>query len=71
MFSEWTEHWGRDAAAMLLERHPDVDAIFCGSDQIARGVLDTARDLGRRVPDDLAVIGTTTGRCSPPTRGPS
>lgn len=57
MFSEWTEHWGRDAAAMLLERHPDVDAIFCGSDQIARGALDTARDIGRRVPDDLAIIG--------------
>jgi len=57
MFSEWSEHWGRDAAAMLLERHPDVDAIFCGSDQIARGALDTARDLGRRVPDDLAIIG--------------
>lgn len=57
MFSEWTEHWGRDAAAMLLQRYPDIDAIFCGSDQIARGVLDTARDLGRVVPDDLAVIG--------------
>ena len=57
MFSEWTEHWGRDAAAMLLNRHPDIDAVFCGSDQIARGVLDSARDLGRTVPDDLAVIG--------------
>lgn len=57
MFSVWSEHWGRDAAAMLLAQHPDVDAIFCGSDQLARGVLDTARDLGRRVPDDLAVIG--------------
>jgi LacI family transcriptional regulator len=57
MFSVWSEHWGRDAAAMLLAQHPDIDAIFCGSDQIARGVLDTARDLGRRVPDDLAVIG--------------
>jgi LacI family transcriptional regulator len=57
MFSEWTEHWGRDAAAILLQQHPDVDAIFCGSDQIARGVLDTARDFGRSVPDDLAVIG--------------
>jgi len=57
MFSEWTEHWGRDAAALLLQRHPDIDAVFCGSDQIARGVLDTARDLGRRVPEDLAVIG--------------
>ena len=57
MFSEWTEHWGRDAAALLLQRHPEIDAIFCGSDQIARGVLDSARDLGRSVPDDLAVMG--------------
>jgi len=57
MFSEWTEPWGRDAAALLLQRHPEIDAIFCGSDQIARGVLDSARDLGRSVPDDLAVIG--------------
>ncbi|MGC0368857.1 LacI family DNA-binding transcriptional regulator [Microbacterium sp. SLBN-111] len=57
MFAEWSENWGRDAAAMLLDRHPEVDAIFCGSDQIARGVLDTARDLGRDVPGDLAVIG--------------
>ena len=57
MFSEWSEHWGRDAAALLLSRHPDVDAILCGSDQIARGVLDTARDLGRAVPDDIAVLG--------------
>jgi LacI family transcriptional regulator len=57
MFSVWSEHWGRDAAAMLLAQHPDVDGIVCGSDQIARGVLDTLRDLGRRVPEDVAVIG--------------
>lgn len=57
MFSEWTEHWGRDATAMLLQRHPEIDALFCGSDQIARGALDSARDLGRSVPEDLAVIG--------------
>jgi len=57
MFSEWSEHWGRDAAALLLQRHADIDAIFCGSDQIARGALDSARELGRVVPDDLAVIG--------------
>ncbi|MGB3373597.1 MAG: LacI family DNA-binding transcriptional regulator [Microbacterium sp.] len=57
MFSEWSEHWGRDAVAMLLQRHPEIDAIFCGSDQIARGALDSARDFGRSVPDDLAVIG--------------
>lgn len=57
MFAAWNEHWGRDAAAILLQRYPEVDAVFCGSDQIARGVLDTARDFGRDVPGDLAVIG--------------
>lgn len=57
LFSSWNEQWGRDAAAVVLQQHPELDAIFCGSDQIARGVLDTARDLGRSVPDDLAVIG--------------
>jgi LacI family transcriptional regulator len=57
MFSEWSERWGRDAAAHLLGQRPDIDAILCGSDQIARGVLDTARDLGRAVPDDVAVMG--------------
>lgn len=57
MFSEWSEHWGRDATALLVAQHPDVDGIICGSDQIARGVLDTLRDLNRDVPGDVAVIG--------------
>jgi LacI family transcriptional regulator len=57
LFSEWSEGWGRDAAALLLTRYPDIDAVLCGSDQIARGVLDTARDFGRAVPEDIAVIG--------------
>lgn len=57
MLSEWSERWGRAATAMLLDRHPEIDAIFCGSDQIARGALDVARDLGRDVPDDIAVMG--------------
>jgi len=34
-----------------------VDAIFCGSDQIARGVSDTLRLAGRRVPADIALVG--------------
>jgi LacI family transcriptional regulator len=56
MFSEWSEHWGRDASAMLLRQFPDIDGIVAGSDQIARGVLDTARDFSRDVPGDVAVV---------------
>jgi LacI family transcriptional regulator len=54
-FGEWSEHWGREAAGLLLADRPD--AIFCGSDQIARGVADTLRAVGRRVPDDVALVG--------------
>ncbi|HZR49356.1 MAG TPA: LacI family DNA-binding transcriptional regulator [Streptosporangiaceae bacterium] len=54
-YGEWTEHWGREAAGQLLADRPD--AIFCGSDQIARGVADTLRAVGRRVPDDVALVG--------------
>jgi LacI family transcriptional regulator len=54
-YGEWTEHWGREAAGLLLADRPD--AIFCGSDQIARGVADTLRAVGRRVPDDVALVG--------------
>jgi LacI family transcriptional regulator, galactose operon repressor len=54
-YGEWTERWGREAAGQLLADRPD--AIFCGSDQIARGVADTLRAVGRRVPDDVALVG--------------
>jgi LacI family transcriptional regulator, galactose operon repressor len=57
LYGEWSERWGREAVRVVLDSTPDVDAIFCGSDQIARGVTDTLRLLGRRVPDDIAVIG--------------
>lgn len=56
-YGAWTEEWGRTAAALVLDQHPDVDAIACGSDHIARGVLDTLREAGRRVPEDVAVTG--------------
>lgn len=56
-YGAWEEGWGRAAAGMLLDREPDVDAVLCGSDQVARGVLDTLRERGRRVPEDVAVMG--------------
>jgi LacI family transcriptional regulator len=54
-YGEWSEHWGREAAGQLLADRPD--AIFCGSDQIARGVADTLRAVGRRIPEDVALVG--------------
>jgi LacI family transcriptional regulator len=57
LHGDWSERWGRLAADLLLRRYPDLDAVTCGSDQIARGVCDGLRDAGRSVPQDVAVVG--------------
>ncbi|MEV8064840.1 LacI family DNA-binding transcriptional regulator [Streptomyces sp. NPDC085995] len=57
LYGNWSEGWGRAASAMVLDRHTRLDAILCGSDQIARGVLDTLRERGRAVPEEVAVMG--------------
>jgi LacI family transcriptional regulator len=57
LYGNWSEGWGRAAATMLLDRHPDLDALLCGSDQIARGALDILRERGRRVPEEVAMMG--------------
>jgi LacI family transcriptional regulator len=56
-FGRWEEAWGREAAAELLDRLPDLDGLICGSDQIARGAVDGLRERGHSVPQDVAVVG--------------
>jgi LacI family gluconate utilization system Gnt-I transcriptional repressor len=48
---------GRDGAVKLLDEHPDLDAIYCGSDTLAHGVLIEAQSRGLQVPTQLAVMG--------------
>jgi LacI family transcriptional regulator len=71
LFGEWSESWGRQALALLLHSQPHTDAIFCGSDQIARGVSDALREAGRGVPGDIAIVGfdnwdVMVAGCRPP-----
>ncbi|ADL47339.1 LacI family DNA-binding transcriptional regulator [Micromonospora aurantiaca (nom. illeg.)] len=56
-YGDWSQRWGRQAAAMVINASPDTDAVFCGNDQIATGVVEALRDLGRRTPQDVAVVG--------------
>lgn len=48
---------GKQAMQALLQLHPDLTAVFCGSDIIAAGALKYCQSRGIRVPEDLSIIG--------------
>lgn len=54
---DFSEDSGRRATAELLARAPEIDAVFAASDTMAAGALTALRAAGRRVPEDVAVIG--------------
>jgi DNA-binding LacI/PurR family transcriptional regulator len=47
----------RDATHRLLRERPDIDAVFAACDVTAMGVMQAVAECGRRVPDDVAVVG--------------
>jgi DNA-binding LacI/PurR family transcriptional regulator len=48
---------GREAADVLLSQDPPLTAILALSDQLALGVIETAKERGLSVPEDLSVAG--------------
>jgi LacI family transcriptional regulator len=57
LLASFSELWGREAAEQLLASRTPPDAIVCGNDLIALGVISTAARLGLRVPQDVTVSG--------------
>lgn len=47
----------RDGIMRAIEEHPDLDGLFCHTDHLALGALRGILDAGRRVPEDIAVVG--------------
>ena len=54
---DFSEDSGEIAMRALLERVPDLDAVFAASDLMAIGAMRALRAAGRSVPDDVAVVG--------------
>ncbi|MQY10158.1 Ribose operon repressor [Streptomyces sp. RB5] len=48
---------GAEAMAELLADEPALDAVFAANDLMAVGALRALREAGRRVPEDVAVVG--------------
>ncbi|MEV0595180.1 LacI family DNA-binding transcriptional regulator [Nonomuraea cavernae] len=53
---DWSPRSGYELGRRLAE-DPSVTAIFAGNDQMALGVLRALREAGRRVPEDVSVVG--------------
>ncbi|MFF1374763.1 LacI family DNA-binding transcriptional regulator [Streptomyces sp. NPDC058308] len=54
---DFTPAGGERAMRELLDREPELDAVFAANDLTASGALRVLRERGRRVPDDVAVVG--------------
>ena len=54
---DFTMAGGAAAMTELLAAHPDLDAVFAASDVMAVGAMQVLRAHGRRIPEDVAVIG--------------
>jgi LacI family transcriptional regulator len=64
---DFTEAGGIRAGLALVDRFPDVDAVFVASDLMASGVLLALEERGLRVPQDVAVVGFDNSKYA--TRG--
>lgn len=55
--SRFSLEGGYEAAKRLVERHPDITAVFAMADIMAIGAMRAFVDMGRRIPEDISVMG--------------
>jgi LacI family transcriptional regulator len=53
----WDREGGYRRTRALLESGPDFTAIFAGNDGVAAGAMAALREVGRRIPDDVSIVG--------------
>ena len=56
-YADYSFDSGLEATPRLLKDAPDLDAIFANSDRMAMAAINCLRKTGRRVPEDVAVVG--------------
>lgn len=56
-YGDFSNTSGAGAMEQLLTQSPDLDAVFVNSDLMAIAAMDVLREHGRRVPEDVAVVG--------------
>lgn len=56
-YGDFSHTSGMRVMAQLLEQAPDLDAVFVNSDLMAIGAINVIQNAGKRVPEDIAVVG--------------
>lgn len=56
-WGDWSPASGERGMSRLLVHEPRLDAVFASNDQMALGALGELARAGRRVPDDIAIVG--------------
>lgn len=57
VYGEFYNVMGAVGIKRLLESSPDIDAVFINSDLMAISAMDAIREAGKKVPEDIAVVG--------------
>ncbi|MFJ6417619.1 LacI family DNA-binding transcriptional regulator [Paeniglutamicibacter sp. NPDC091659] len=69
LFGDWSAESGY-RSGLILGRMPEVTAVFVASDEMAFGLITAVKELGRRVPEDISVVGIDdielAPYCAPP-----
>ncbi|HHB1426559.1 TPA: LacI family DNA-binding transcriptional regulator [Serratia odorifera] len=56
-YGDWSANSGWIKTVELFSRHPDITAMLVASDQMALGVMSALRQINKRIPQDVSVIG--------------
>lgn len=55
--ADFTIESGYHSAARLFNKMPEIDALFCATDQIAYGAVLYLKETGRKIPEDVQIVG--------------
>ena len=53
----WSSESGARGFEKLIEQYPEMDSIFVGNDQMALGVIQSARQKGFKIPEEIGLVG--------------
>lgn len=56
-YGDWTDESGANAMRALLDARPDIDGVFVANDLMALGAMSVLEERGKKVPQDVAVVG--------------